>query len=226
MQNKHIYFGVGGLVAGLILAHLFTFMHYGGDYRRDYGMNTRHGMSDEMGSMTYGLSGKTGDDFDKAFIKEMITHHQGAVAMANMALVSAKHAEIKTLASAIIAAQTKEIGDMQAWYKNWYGEDISGSNPPNSAEGAPMGSIHNMPVPEGVSAARAALAFFLNIPESKILINEVIEKDWSDICLDIKERSEMSCSRVITPGYRVLMQAGGKEYVYRTNMSGSIVKAE
>lgn len=55
----------------------------------------------------------TGEDYDRMFLANMIAHHQGAVDMANLALTSAKHQEIKDMANNIISAQTKEIGDMQ-----------------------------------------------------------------------------------------------------------------
>jgi uncharacterized protein (DUF305 family) len=70
--------------------------------------------------MSAGLNGKTGDEFDKAFIEEMIVHHQGAVDMANLALKNAKHKEILDLSRAIIRAQNEEITDMQNWKKAWF----------------------------------------------------------------------------------------------------------
>lgn len=82
--------------------------------------NNSMGMNDAMGDMMSGLSGKSGDAFDKAFLSEMIVHHQGAVVMAEAALQNAKHQEIKDMANAIIAAQTTEIKQMQDWQKAWY----------------------------------------------------------------------------------------------------------
>lgn len=81
-------------------------------------------MSGMMAGMMMGLEGKTGDDFDKAFLSEMVMHHEGAVDMAEEALKNAKHQEIKTLSNAIISAQNKEIADMKAWYKAWYGTEL------------------------------------------------------------------------------------------------------
>ncbi len=77
-------------------------------------------MAEMMASMNAELEGKSGDEFDRAFISEMIMHHQGAVEMAELALKNAKHAEIKTLARAIISAQNKEIADMKSWQEAWY----------------------------------------------------------------------------------------------------------
>ena len=61
---------------------------------------------------------------EQHFIQMMISHHQGAMAMANLALSKAKHPEIKKLASAIKTDQNREIQQMKAWYKQWYGTEI------------------------------------------------------------------------------------------------------
>lgn len=61
---------------------------------------------------------------DQHFIVMMIPHHEGAVAMADLALSRAKHPEIKKLAAAIKTTQTQEIEEMRTWYKQWYGTDV------------------------------------------------------------------------------------------------------
>jgi uncharacterized protein (DUF305 family) len=61
----------------------------------------------------------TGDDYDRMFIANMIEHHKGAVDMAKLAQANAKHQELKDMAGAIIAAQSKEITDMETWQKEW-----------------------------------------------------------------------------------------------------------
>lgn len=67
-------------------------------------------------------------DFDKAFLAQMIEHHQMAVMMANMLLASTDRAEMKKLASNIVTAQNKEIGDMQQWQQQWgYETSTSGT---------------------------------------------------------------------------------------------------
>ena len=77
------------------------------------------GMMDEMAGMNTALEGKTGDDFDKAFIEQMIMHHQSAIDMAAPGEQNAKHQEVKDLTRAIISAQTKEIQQMKQWQKDW-----------------------------------------------------------------------------------------------------------
>ena len=77
------------------------------------------GMMDEMAGMSTALEGKTGDDFDKTFIEQMIMHHQSAIDMAAPGEQNAKHQEVKDLTKAIISAQTKEIQQMKQWQKDW-----------------------------------------------------------------------------------------------------------
>lgn len=83
----------------------------------DNGMMTHDEMT--MGMMMERLEGKTGDDFDKAFIEAMIPHHQGAIDMAQAALRDAGHQEIKDLAADIIEAQQREIDMMNGWLEQW-----------------------------------------------------------------------------------------------------------
>jgi uncharacterized protein (DUF305 family) len=129
MNKESILYGVIGLLAGAIIAG------FGGAYAvnnnhqgmmRMMGMHTTTnslGMMDNadmsMNDMTSSLKGKTGDNFDKAFLSEMIVHHQGAIDMANLASKNAKHDEVKNLASDILTAQTKEINEMKSWQSQW-----------------------------------------------------------------------------------------------------------
>lgn len=66
--------------------------------------------------------GKADKNYDLRFINAMIPHHEGAVKMGKDALQKAQHKEIKALAESIIHSQEKEIAQMQAWRKDWYGQ--------------------------------------------------------------------------------------------------------
>ena len=50
-----------------------------------------------------------GADFDAAWAKGMIAHHEGAITMANEVLADGKNSEIRALANAVISGQTAEI---------------------------------------------------------------------------------------------------------------------
>lgn len=77
-------------------------------------------MHDSMSMMTGALMSATGSEFDRAFLSEMITHHQGAVEMAELVLERSERPELKQLATDIISAQNKEIGMMKTWLATWF----------------------------------------------------------------------------------------------------------
>ena len=137
MQKESILFGVIGLVIGGTLVGTTAAIAVNGNNSGVMGMMGIHNpasssnmmgpdhnaSTDHMGmnmdEMSSSLKGKSGDNFDKAFLSEMIDHHQGAVYMAILAKQNAKHDEIKTLANDIVTAQTKEITEMKQWQSNW-----------------------------------------------------------------------------------------------------------
>jgi uncharacterized protein (DUF305 family) len=72
-----------------------------------------------MHSMVGDLQNKTGNDFDQAFLSQMVVHHQGAVEMAQLVLKTSQRPELILLAKDIISTQSKEIDVMQGWQKLW-----------------------------------------------------------------------------------------------------------
>ena len=82
--------------------------------------NTVMTMDNMMNDMMKNLEGKTNAAFDEVFLRDMIIHHEGAVAMAKAALTSTERPEILTLAEAIITAQNQEISQMKTWQSSWF----------------------------------------------------------------------------------------------------------
>lgn len=126
MDTKTLLIALTALVVGAGGGYIGANTGGDNDHRMPDG-STMHGavhsnMQGEMNTMMSGLSGKTGDDFDKAFLSEMIVHHEGAVEMAKAALEGARHQELKDMANAIITAQTAEITQMKQWQRTWYGQ--------------------------------------------------------------------------------------------------------
>ena len=126
MQKNTVIISILFLVIGLVLGWLLFGMHTGNPtamHRMPDGtMMSNNGshMESMMDDMMSGLNGKTGDDFDKAFLSEMIVHHEGAVVMARAVLVQSKRPELIKLANDIIAAQTSEIDMMKKWQSEWF----------------------------------------------------------------------------------------------------------
>lgn len=127
MTTIHIDKKTGALIGGAFIVGLIVGGALGnGNDRVGYGdrdgrMGGDSAMHGTVQGMMTGLKGLQGDAFDKAFLSEMIVHHQGAVVMAQQALASSKHQEIKDLAQKIIDAQNAEIAQMQSWQTSWYG---------------------------------------------------------------------------------------------------------
>jgi len=100
-----------------------------------------------------------------------------------------------------------------------------GTDIKTSADNAPPGSIHNLPVPDAVAAARARAAQDAGVDEGVAIVMTAYEKEWPNACLGLETEGEM-CAQVITPGYEVTVQAGGELYSYRTNSDGTVVRPE
>lgn len=96
-------------------------------------------MQQSNDAMMMELEGGQGDEFDKAFMAQMIVHHQGAIQMAELALQNAKHEEIKSMARDIISAQNTEIRQMQSWQASWYG-----MTQPTAGNAGPGGTMYNV----------------------------------------------------------------------------------
>ena len=62
------------------------------------------------------------DPFDKAFIDNMIPHHESAIEMANVVLEESENPEIREIAGAIVETQEREIEQMASWRDEWYPE--------------------------------------------------------------------------------------------------------
>jgi uncharacterized protein (DUF305 family) len=123
--------GGGALVVGVVGGFLVATAdgHRGHDDRRSDDQHEQHAkkekadnadmqthdMSTMMADMNAALAGKSGPEFDAAFLREMIVHHEGAVDMAKAALNRASDPRIKALAAEIITAQEAEISEMKSW---------------------------------------------------------------------------------------------------------------
>ncbi|MEU9236401.1 DUF305 domain-containing protein [Streptomyces subrutilus] len=60
------------------------------------------------------LTGATGADFDRLFLKLMTAHHEGALKMAGQALAGGNNVAVEEMATEVVATQTAEVHRMRA----------------------------------------------------------------------------------------------------------------
>ncbi len=84
------------------------------------GMESMPGMDHSGSSMPGMMSGDdmaklknlSGDAFDKAFLRMMVSHHQGAIAMAKTERAKGAYGPATTMATSIVTSQSSEITGM------------------------------------------------------------------------------------------------------------------
>lgn len=129
MNKENTMYGIIGLLLGVVIA---VFVAGQAANNNNFGMMRMMGVDTShtqeaatnhstmsMADMSKQLEGLTVDNYDKAFIEMMISHHEGAVDMAKLSDTRAKHDEVKQLSKEIIVAQEKEITEMKQWQKDW-----------------------------------------------------------------------------------------------------------
>ncbi len=100
---------------------------------------------------------------------------------------------------------------------------------PQQPTEAPSVIMERTPRPtstEGLSPAqRAALSLLsetLSLPADQITLISTEAVTWPDGCLGI-QRAGLMCTQALVEGYRIVLEAEGKQYELRTNQTGSQV---
>jgi len=86
-------------------------------------------------------------------------------------------------------------------------------------------SISPLPIPSLNPVAGAAVAYLaaeLDVSPQEVTVLSFEAVQWSDASLGCPQPG-MMYAQVITPGYRLLLQAKGKEYEIHTDQTGQVV---
>lgn len=67
---------------------------------------------------------ETADPFDREFADEMVTHHRGAILMAEALLRKGRDPELRKLAEEMIAAQQREVRELNDFRKKEFGSPV------------------------------------------------------------------------------------------------------
>ncbi len=112
-SSNVVIVGIVALIVGLVGGYMFA------NSANDTAAPAQGHMSASNDAMVANLQGKTGTEFDLAFIEEMTVHHEGAIDMARLVPQSTQRPELLKLANDIISAQASEIQMMSQWKAQW-----------------------------------------------------------------------------------------------------------
>ncbi|MDQ5962256.1 MAG: hypothetical protein QG653_63 [Patescibacteria group bacterium] len=109
MNNKSLYLSSGlfiiGLIFGIGVGYYLTPQYQTSMY--------------EKNAMTLGRADRT---FDLRYVNTMISHHRGAILLAEQLQKNTVRPELKVLAEEILKNEPVAIAELYAWKKEWYGD--------------------------------------------------------------------------------------------------------
>ena len=86
-----------------------TSMQHGQMAKQDY----MKGMQDMHQKMMSAM----GADATETWVRKMVEHHRGGIAMSRIVLRETKDPKVRQMATKTIAEQTREIGELNAWLR-------------------------------------------------------------------------------------------------------------
>jgi hypothetical protein len=89
----------------------------------------------------------------------------------------------------------------------------------------PMPTSSNYSLQNLIEKAKDDLAQRLSIPITQINLIEALEVEWSDSSLGCPQ-PDMFYTQVITPGYRILLEANARVYEYHSNRDTYVIYCE
>jgi hypothetical protein len=103
-----------------------------------------------------------------------------------------------------------------------------GSSDPGAAPAPDPGSRCTTEFPNECTATDAAvadLAVRLDLTQGSVIVVSVERVDWPDACLGVSH-PDVACAEIITPGYRIILEANGQRFEYHTDGGSRVVLVE
>jgi len=94
---------------------------------------------------------------------------------------------------------------------------------PSTVDEQPTPTHIPMDLTPAERAALTALSENLGLPVEEIKLVSAEAVDWPDDCLGVVDEG-LVCAQVITPGFRVILEANGRQVEYRTNEDGTQIR--
>lgn len=109
------------LTSGLVIVGVMLGVAFGYYITPDYKVSMY-----EKNSMSLGQADRT---FDLRYVNAMISHHRGAMLLAEQLGKNTTRPEMKTLSQNILNDEPKAIAELYSWKKDWYGDTKSVRDP-------------------------------------------------------------------------------------------------
>jgi len=77
--------------------------------------------------------------------------------------------------------------------------------------------------PDVAEAAMEAVSEETGVPAEEIEIVQANQVEWTDTCLELGGEDEF-CGQALTPGWRIMLRAGGEEYEVHTDLGADTVR--
>ena len=94
---------------------------------------------------------------------------------------------------------------------------------PSNMDEQPAATQSSMDLTPAQRAAITAISGNLDLPAEKITLVSTEAVDWPDSCLGVREEG-LDCAQATTRGFRILLQANGRDVEYRTNEDGTQIR--
>ncbi len=98
---------------------------------------------------------------------------------------------------------------------------LAACNPTELPDTGDVGTPQDLP-PRAVLEAVDRLSQELGVTVEEIEIVEFEQVEWPDACLGVPQEGQ-ACAQVITPGFRVVLEANGQQYEFRSDQEGVII---
>lgn len=77
---------------------------------------------------------------------------------------------------------------------------------------------------KAIAAAKALLVELTGVNLENILVDKVEPVEWGNACLDAPQFKDEMCAEVITPGFRIVLNANGQFTEIHTNLDGTVAR--
>jgi hypothetical protein len=79
------------------------------------------------------------------------------------------------------------------------------------------------PDTEAAGAAILDLADRTGVSIADVQVVSIQETEWRDACLELGQANE-ACAQMMVPGYRIVLEVEGQQYVYHTDQTGDLLR--